>query len=183
MKKIFLMAASLLTLMATAQTKKVDVSKSSITWVGKKVTGKHEGTINIKEGTLVFKKDALKGGKFMVDMTSINTTDIQGEYKTKLDGHLKNDDFFGVEKFPVATLEFKKIAKKGNVYSITADLTIKGITKPVKFDLIVDKNTATTTFKIDRTLYGIKYGSGSFFDDLGDKTIDNEFELTVNLSF
>lgn len=169
---------------ATAQTKKVDASKSKVEWIGKKVTGQHNGTINLKEGALVFKKKKLKGGTFTVDMTSINTTDLTGEYKGKLDGHLKADDFFGTDKYPTSKLVFKKIADKGNgVYSVTADLTIKDVTNPIKFDVNVKGNVATTTLKIDRTKYGIKYGSGSFFDNLGDKTINDEFQLDVTLQF
>ena len=168
----------------TAQNKKIDLTKSSVNWLAKKVTGKHNGTVNFKEGTLVFKGDKLKGGSFTVDMTSLTSTDLTGEYQGKLNGHLKSDDFFGVEKFPTATLGFKKIAEKAaGVYTVTADLTIKGKTLPVTFDLNVKGNTATTTFNIDRTKYDIKYGSGSFFDNLGDKAIDNEFELNVTLQF
>jgi polyisoprenoid-binding protein YceI len=102
--------------------------------------------------------------------------------KGKLDGHLKADDFFGVEKFPTATLEFKKIGDKGNgTYSVTADLTVKGITNPVTFDLVVNGSTATTKVIIDRTKYDIKYKSKSFFDSLGDNFIYDDFELEVSL--
>jgi polyisoprenoid-binding protein YceI len=168
----------------TAQTKKVDVSKSSVNWNAKKVTGEHSGTVNLKEGALVFKKTKLAGGNFVIDMTSINTTDLSGDGKTSLDGHLKSDDFFGTEKNPTATLVFKKIAvKAAGVYTVTGNLTIKGITSPVSFDLATTANTAATTLKIDRTKFGIKYGSGSFFDNLGDKAISNEFELKVALVF
>ncbi|WP_306352231.1 YceI family protein [Flavobacterium sp. '19STA2R22 D10 B1'] len=174
------------TLTASAQngTKKVDASKSKITWVGKKVTGSHEGTVNLKEGSLIFKKDVLAGGNFTIDMTTISSTDLTGEYKGKLDGHLKADDFFGTDKFPTAKLVFKKIAtkSKGN-YTVTADLTIKGITKPVTFDIATTATTATSSFKINRTVYGIKYNSGSFFDSLGDKTINDDFDVTVALQF
>jgi len=168
----------------TAQTKKVDVAKSTITWIGKKVTGQHNGTVALKEGSLIFKCKNLTGGNFTVDMTSLTSTDLTGEYLGKLNGHLKSEDFFGTEKYPTSKLVFKKIAAKPNgVYTVTADLTIKDVTAPVTFDITVKGNTATSTLKIDRTKYGIKYGSGSFFDNLGDKTINDEFELTVNLQF
>lgn len=167
-----------------AQTKKIDVSKSTINWVGKKVTGKHSGTVNFKDGALAFKKSKLVGGTFNVDMTSLTATDLTGEYQDKLNGHLKSEDFFGTEKFQTSTLIIKKItAKSKNIYTITADLTIKGKTNPVVFDLAVNGNTATTKFKVDRTKYDIKYGSGSFFDNLGDKAISDEFELEVKLVF
>ncbi|MGK4568958.1 YceI family protein [Flavobacterium sp. 3HN19-14] len=171
---------------ATAQTKKVDVSKSTISWVGKKVTGQHTGTVSLKDGALVFKGKKLTGGTFTVDMNSINVTDLKaGEGKEKLEGHLKADDFFGTDKFATASLAFKTIGttKTANVYSVTADLTIKGVTKPVTFNLTVNGNKATTNFKINRTEYGIKYGSGSFFDNLGDKAINDDFEVSVALVF
>ena len=174
----------LTTASVTAQTKKVDASKSSINWVGKKVAGQHSGTVNLKEGSLVFKGQKLKGGTFIVDMTSLTATDLSGEYQGKLNGHLKADDFFGTEKFPTATLVFKKMAAKGtNIYSVTGDLTIKGITNPVTFDLATTANSATTKFNVNRTKYGIRYGSKSFFDSIGDKAIDDEFELSVALKF
>lgn len=170
---------------ATAQEKKVDVAKSKISWVGKKVTGQHEGTIKLSEGSLTFKKDVLVNGNFTVDMNSITVTDLKaGEGKEKLEGHLKADDFFGTDKFATAKLVFKTIGKKSNgVYAVTADLTIKGITNPVKFNITVGKDTATAALKVDRTKYDIKYGSGSIFEGLGDKAINDEFELAVDLKF
>ena len=169
----------------SAQTKKVDVSKSTINWVGKKVTGQHNGTVSLKEGALVFKGEKLTGGTFTVDMNSINTTDLKaGEGKEKLDGHLKNDDFFAADKYPTSKLVFKTIKAKGNnVYTVTADLTIKSKTNPVTFDIAVKGNTATSEFQIDRAKYDIKYGSGSFFDNLGDRAINDNFDISVSLVF
>lgn len=167
-----------------AQTKKIDAKASTIKWVGKKVTGEHSGTVNFKDGAVVFKGKKLVGGTFTVDMTSLTATDLTGEYQGKLNGHLKNDDFFGTDKFPTATLVIKKIGtKSANVYAATADLTIKGITKPVTFDITVNGNTATTAFKVDRTKYDIKYNSASIFSTIGDKAINDEFELAVALKF
>lgn len=169
----------------SAQTKKVDVAKSKITWVGKKVTGQHDGTVNLKEGALIFKGSKLTGGSFTADMNSISTRDLEaGKGKEKLDGHLKNDDFFATDKYPTSTLVFKTIKDKGNgVYGVTAELTIKGKTNPVSFDLAVKGNTAVTKFNINRTKYDIKYGSGSFFDNLGDKAINDDFEIEATLVY
>lgn len=167
-----------------AQTKKIDLAKSKIVWTGKKITGQHQGTINFKEGYLVFKDNKVAGGNFTADMTSLTNTDQTGGSKAKLEGHLKSDDFFGVYNFKTSSLVFKSIGNKGNnIYFITADLTIKGITDTVQFELLVKDNTATAKVSIDRTKYDIKYGSGSFFEDLGDKTIYNDFDLDVNLVF
>lgn len=172
------------TTVATAQTKKIDAKKSTINWVGKKVTGEHSGTVNFKEGNVIFKGNKVAGGNFTVDMTSLTSTDLSGDWKTKLDGHLKSEDFFGTEKNPTSTLVFKKIATKSNgVYTVTADLTIKGITNPVTFDLTTKGNTADAVVTIDRTKYGIKYSSKSFFDNLGDKTIYDDFTLNVHLEY
>ncbi len=178
----FLMIASM---SINAQNKKIDPALSNVTWVGKKVTGQHSGTIDIKEGTLVFIKNKLKGGTIVVDMASINTTDLKkGEGKEDLDGHLKADDFFGTAKFPTSKIDFKLISDNGKgSYTVTANMTIKDVTAPVKFDILVKGKTATTTFNVDRTKYGIKYGSGNFFENLGDKTISDEFELKVALKF
>jgi polyisoprenoid-binding protein YceI len=175
----------LATTVASAQTKNINTTTSTIGWVGKKVTGEHSGTVNFKDGALVFKKKKIAGGKFTVDMTSLTATDLTGEYQQKLNGHLKADDFFGTDKFPTATLVFKKIGTTADasVFKITADLTIKGITKPVVFDLKVSGGTATTAFKVDRTQYGIQYNSKSFFESIGDKAIYDEFELTVSLKY
>jgi len=172
-------------LSATAQTKKIDASKSSINWVGKKVTGEHSGTISFKDGSLTFKGKKLTGGTFTVDMNSINVTDLKaGEGKEKLEGHLKADDFFGTDKFGTSTLVFKSVKEKStNVYTVTADLTLKGKTAPVTFELTTGKNAASTAFNIDRTKYGIQYGSKSFFEGIGDKAIYDEFELSVKVVY
>jgi polyisoprenoid-binding protein YceI len=178
------LVVALATVSVSAQTKKIDTAKSTINWLGKKVTGEHSGTVNFKDGAIVFKEKKLAGGTFTVDMTSLTATDLQGEYQGKLNGHLKNDDFFSTEKFPTAKLVFKKIAvKSANVYTVTGDLTIKGITQPITFDLATTANSATTKFMVDRTKYGITYNSGSILTTIADKAIADEFELKVALKF
>ncbi len=184
-KKIALALLVTVSVTISAQTKKVDTKSSTISWVGKKVTGQHSGTLAVKDGALVFKKTKLAGGTINVDMTSVSVTDLKaGEGKEDLEGHLKADDFFGTTKFQTAKIIFKTIATKAvGVYTIVADLTIKGITNPITFDLTTTANSATSSLKVDRTKYGIKYGSGTFFQNLGDKTISDEFELNVALKF
>jgi polyisoprenoid-binding protein YceI len=183
LKSTVLLFAVTLTAFTTLDKKQVNTDQSVINWIGYKVTGQHEGTITLREGVLEFKNAQLTGGNFVMDMTSINTTDLEGDYKNKLDGHLKASDFFGVKKHPKATLVFTSVTKNETNYSVVGDLTIKGITNKIAFDLEVSENTATTSLKIDRTKYGIKYGSASFFDGLKDKAIYDEFDLKVNLKF
>ena len=164
--------------------KTIDITESSITWKGKKILGSHTGTISLKEGHLEMEGDLLVGGMFVVDMTSINVTDLEaGKGKEKLEGHLKSADFFGIEKYPTATLFINKATKDGNTYDVNANITIKGKTESINFELEMGTSAATTSFKIDRTKFGIRYGSGSFGDDLGDKAISDKFLLDVNLKF
>ncbi len=182
-KSVLVLLAVVLSAYTTNDIKKINVADSVINWVGYKVTGQHEGTINLLNGSLNYVDNVLVGGKFAMDMTTINTTDIEGDYKNKLDGHLKADDFFGVKKHKIATLLFTSVTKNGDSYAIVGDMTIKGITNKVSFDLALTDDTATTTLKIDRTKYGIKYGSASFFDGIKDKAIYDEFDLAVKLKF
>jgi len=161
---------------------KTDVSK--VVWKGYKVTGSHEGTIAIQSGSLSFEDEKLIGGAFVIDMTTINTTDLEGEYKGKLDGHLKSDDFFGIANHPTANLVFKDVTSSGkNAYTVSGDLTIKGKTNPVTFTISIYGNKATASLKVDRTKYDVKYGSSSFFDGLKDKAIYDEFDLVADLEF
>ncbi len=165
-------------------TKEVKTAESTVTWKGYKVTGSHTGTINLESGSLSFDGDKLVGGEFVVDMATLISTDLEGEYKGKLEGHLKSDDFFGVAKNPTSKLVFTDVKASGkNSYEVTGNLTIKGITKAVTFDVSVYGSKATATMKVDRSQYNVRYGSGSFFDNLGDKTIYDEFDLVVDLEF
>ncbi|WP_109299280.1 YceI family protein [Aquimarina sp. AU474] len=165
-----------------AQKKEIKTSESSINWTGNKVTGSHTGTLNLSEGHFVFENNAITGGEFVVDMTSLAVTDLEaGKGKEKLEGHLNSDDFFGTTNHKTAKLVVTKAKKIDKGFKIAGDLTIKGKTNPIEFDLEVNGDAATTTLKVNRTKYGIKYGSGSFFDNLGDKAISDDFELAVNL--
>ena len=164
--------------------KEVNTEKSTVTWKAYKVTGSHTGTVKLISGALMFENDKLTGGEFKVDMTSLIATDLEGEYKQKLEGHLKSDDFFSVDSHKTSSLVFTNVKSTGkNSYEVTGDLTIKGITKPVTFDVSIYGSKATATMKVDRAQYDVRYGSGSFFDDLGDKTIYDEFDLVVDLEF
>lgn len=165
-------------------TVEVKAEKSTVTWKGYKVTGSHHGEIAIKEGTLSFDQGTLTGGEFMIDMSTIENADLEGEWKDKLEGHLKSDDFFGVDNHPTAKMVFTKVKSTGkNSYEVTGDLTIKDKTNPVTFDMSVYGNKATANLKIDRTKYDIKFRSNSFFDDLQDKAIYDEFDLVADLEF
>jgi polyisoprenoid-binding protein YceI len=174
------------------KTLKVNTAASKLNWNAKKVTGEHSGTINISNGNLLIAKNNLVGGTFDIDMNSIVATDITDkEYNGKFIGHMKSDDFFSTEKNPKATFKITsatpiKGAKAGAAnYTVTGDLTIKGITKPVSFPAVVkvegNKATAQGTAVVDRTKYDIKYGSKSFFESIGDKAINDEFTLNFNV--
>ncbi|MFT0716491.1 YceI family protein [Flagellimonas lutimaris] len=178
---ITLFGASVVANPIVKETKEVKTSESQVTWKGYKVGGSHTGTISLKSGALEFDGEKLVGGSFVVDMTSINTTDLEGDYKGQLDGHLKSDDFFGTANYPTATLNFTKVKSSGkNSYEVQGDLTIKGTTEPVTFDVSVYGDKATATVKVDRTKYDVKYGSG-IIGTAKDKLIYDEFDLVVDL--
>jgi polyisoprenoid-binding protein YceI len=172
---------------------KADPAASQIRWLGKKVTGQHDGTIGLKSGELKIADNNISGGKFEIDMNSMTCTDIK-DPKTNGDllGHLKSDDFFGTAKFPTATFEIKsskalpKPDAQGNTHEITGDLTIKGVTKPNTFPAKVEIKgnnvVAMGTVKVDRTAYGVKYNSGKFFPNIGDKMINDEFTIDLKIA-
>lgn len=164
--------------------KEIKTNESLVNWKGKKMTGSHQGTIQPKGGFLSFEDNEVVGGEFVMDMKTIKSTDLSGENKEKLEGHLKSEDFFGVDNYPNAKLVFKTVAKKDDgSYGVVADLTIKEHTNPETFDLEVDQNAASAQITIDRSKYHVKYGSGSFFQNLGDTTIYDNFELDINVKF
>jgi polyisoprenoid-binding protein YceI len=165
----------------------VDTKRSSIQWLAKKVTGQHNGTIKLASGQLTVHNQAIKDGTFTLEMASIACSDLEGESNKKIIAHLKSDDFFSVEKNPTSKFQITKIALAGiDRVNISGNLTIKNITKPLTFTAAIKQqgNELTATaknVKVDRTKYDIKYGSKSFFSSMGDKAIDNEFELTIKL--
>lgn len=164
--------------------KEINVEKSTVTWKAYKVGGGHVGAVQLKSGALLFDKEKLTGGEFVVDMATLTPTDLEGEMHGKLEGHLKSDDFFSVANHSTAKLVFTSVKSfNKNSYTVTGDLTIKGITKPITFVVSVFGNKATATLKVDRTKYDIKFRSGNFFENLGDKTIYDEFDLVVDLEF
>ncbi len=192
MKKwnLLLVAGTLLMAMPVlhGQKKELDVETSKILWEGRKVTGTHLGQINLQSGFLEKSGDAFVAGQFVVDMSSIIDLDLEDEEtNAKLVGHLKSDDFFGVNKFPTSTLDIKhgKLKEQG-VYSFSGNLTIKEKTHPVSFEASVDEIGETLKFKgtltIDRSKYDVRYGSKSFFDNLGDKVIYDEFKLDFDVT-
>jgi len=177
-----LVLALTLTTAVFAGTQKVDVAKSTVKWLGKKVTGEHTGTISVKEGSLEVTNGKVTGGKVVIDMNSIVDTDLaDATWNAKLIGHLKSDDFFGVATYPTSDLVITKV--DGNTFS--GNLTIKGVTLPNSFTATATKEGKSTVYKgtitIDRSKFGLKYGSKSFFDNLGDKVIYDEFTLDFSL--
>lgn len=163
-------------------------AKSNIDWVGRKVTGAHNGTIAVKEGTLTLADGKLTSGKFTVDTTSIEILDVTDPAtNAQFAGHLASDDFFSSERFPEATFEITSVTSKtDNDYHIQGNLTIKAITHPVNFNAALTANNDTISASgkivIDRTKYNMKFRSGNFFKDLGDTLIYNDFDLNVNIT-
>ncbi len=177
---------------AEAVTYTVDTSASSIEWIGKKPTGEHTGTINISKGKVKTQDGKIQSGSFVIDMTSINVTDLEGDDKASLEGHLKGegegkeDHFFNVAEFPSASFEVTGISEKDGKSIVEGNLTIKGIKKNIAFPATTSTEGDTMTlnsevFTINRTEWGVNYGSKSVFENLGDKFINDDVELKVSL--
>lgn len=155
----------------------VDTTASKVMWKGTKVSGFHEGTVNIKSGSLNVDNGALTGGSFVLDMNTISATDLEGEYKDKLDGHLKADDFFGVATHPEATFTITEVkaGATANDVVISGNLVIKGQTKNITFDAKVEELTDSSVktsadFNILREDWGVSYEGKK--DDLISKEIN-----------
>jgi len=165
----------------------VDTRASTLVWTGRKVTGTHTGTIKLSAGELLVEESNIRQGNFEVDLSSLTVTDVTDPASNKkLVEHLKGDDFFSASKFPKARFAITSVQKKTlDSYIVKGKLTIKGITNEIEFPAAIKrlgkKLTATAAIHIDRTTYDIKFRSPNFFENLGDKAIDNDFELTLNL--
>jgi polyisoprenoid-binding protein YceI len=163
-------------------------TESSISWTGKKLTGSHSGSVALKAGEVLLDGETIQSGKFEIDISKVLVKDIEDpKYNAKLVGHLKSDDFFSVEKFPVAEFVIASTAPlalplaSGENVTIKGSLKIKGLSQDVEFPakVVVKDGMAEANGKVtlDRTKWGIRYGSGKFFQGLGDKLIFDEFEV------
>ncbi|WP_109298884.1 YceI family protein [Aquimarina sp. AU474] len=170
----------------------VNGESSTIEWTGKKPGGQHSGTIKISSGDVAAQDGKIQSGSFVIDMLSIAVTDLEGEEKTSLEGHLKGeakgteDHFFNVAKFPNATFEITGIEENEGMAKISGNLTIKGITKNISFAATTKTNNNSMTlisdiFTINRTDWGVNYSSKSIFENLGDKFINDDIELKVSI--
>lgn len=194
MKNLLLAASLLATTITTAQTARtIDPADSKLLWTASKITGDHTGRVPVKGGSIVVGNKTLEAAEVTIDMSGITCIDIENEgSNAKLVGHLKSPDFFDVEQHPTATFKTTKVEAvvdavpgKPN-YRVTGDLTIKGITQPNTFDCLFwvegDKARAAAMLSFDRTKYDIKYRSGSFFPEIGDKAIADLVELTFDVT-
>lgn len=153
------------------------------------MTYDHTGSVDLSSGEIIFEGENIVGGKFVIDMNTIRDLDIEDEKRnSRLSNHLKSDDFFAVATHPTSTLVItsaKPSLSKANSYDFVGNLTIKGITNAINFEAVVERDNsklkASGIITFDRTKYEVKYGSGSFFDDLGDKVIHDNIQLEVEL--
>jgi len=184
MKTNFVYAVFLLSSFFTFSQTNFNLEKSKVKWTGKKITNaSHWGHINFTKAEITFDGDVISTGNFIVDMTSISVDDISGGGKSRLENHLKDDDFFSVDKFNNAELEIlEKSEMIDNKYQVEANLTIKGITNPITFEMTqVDDGSYKALLVFDRSIYDVQYRSGSFFENLGDRLILDDVVLEVNL--
>lgn len=187
MKSIQILAVVLLTVLlpVTAQKASVNTAKSTVKWTGNKVGGSHNGAISIKSGAFEFKNGNIVTGEVVIDMNTITCEDLTNEgANKKLVGHLKSDDFFGVEKFPTSNFKVTKATpfNKGKA-TLTGVLNIKGKSEPISFEVTKTGAVYATQLKVDRSKFDVRFGSKSFFDNLGDNFINDIFVLDIELVF
>ncbi|WNW00750.1 YceI family protein [Tenacibaculum sp. HL-MS23] len=166
---------------------KANVAESTVTWKGNKPTGSHNGVVSIEKGLFDIKDGVLNSGEFVINMNSISCLDLEaGNGKEKLEGHLKNADFFDVEKFPTAKFVVASSETKDGKLHVTGNLTLRGTTKSITIPATVTENEGTATFKsdvfsIDRTDFGVTYSSKKFDAALKDKFINDLMELSFDI--
>lgn len=169
-----------------AQSITADTSQSNIRWYGEELTGKtHFGNLSFKAAQIEVQDGVITGGNFIVDMSSLSVEDLSGGGKTKLEGHLRSDDFFSVDKNPEAKLKITQKAKvESGLQKLYGELSIKGIQHPIDLTMTFkDNNSALAQLTFDRSKYNVRFRSGSFFENLGDKLILDDIRLEVSLKW
>ena len=163
---------------------KINTEKSTLKWIGEKITtSQHSGSLDFKSGEMTIKDGLVVSGNFIVDMTSISVEDISGSGKKRLEGHLKSDDFFSVDKHDKALLSIKGSKKTNKGFLVDANLTIKDLTHPIQFNMVSIEGGYNADLVFDRSKYNVRFRSGSFFENLGDKLIIDDIVLSSELRF
>ena len=165
----------------------IDKTKSVVRWIGRTPVKFHDGTINIQEGNFSVDDNGILNGDIIIDMESINCTDLSGGGKKSLEEHLMNDDFFSVNKYKTSKINISSEMKPNNgLIDFKGNLEIKNISNPISFKSSISKTpegkyTASSKLTFDRSMYNVKYKSKSFFDDLGDKFINDDIEIELEI--
>lgn len=164
-----------------------DVANSQLVWKGHKIMGSHEGEMDLKSGYLIKNKNTITGGEFVVDMHSIRAKKLMDggddHDKNELAAHLRDGDFFDASTYPTAKFIVTKAENSDGKLKISGNMTIKAVTQPISFLATWTNDVLKANVNIDRTKFNIKYGSGSFFDNLGDRAIKDQFSLDLNVVF
>ncbi|MBN8651509.1 MAG: YceI family protein [Cytophagales bacterium] len=187
MKFVLISLLALLSFSVEAQKTDIDLKQSKIEWTGKKLGGEHYGNIQLSSGHLTFNKNKLVGGTFEMDMASITCVDITDDKSNKrLVDHLKSEDFFSVTRFPKSSFIITRVEyKSATEYLVTGDLTIKDKANPITFTAKINAMSTQTIAEailvFDRSKYDVKFGSQSFFENLGDKLVYDDVDMTVKL--
>jgi len=182
--KILTIITLLITSTIIGQELNLDTSSSKLKWTGKEITAKqHYGSIDFKSGILTLEKGKPVSGKFIVDMKTLKNEDLPEDYRGRLEAHLKSDDFFSVDKFSEAILEITNPAAGPEKFKMEGFLTIKEITHAVTFTITNTNNNWKANLSFDRSKYDVRFRSGTFFENLGDKLILDEIVIETDLIF
>lgn len=177
-----------------AVTYNVNLDESKINWEGSKPAGVHYGEVDLKEGTVMVTDGNIESGNFVIDMTTINVQDLEGQDKKDLENHLmgyangKEDHFFNVTKYPEAKFEITNINNVDGNTILSGNLTLKETSKNISFPVETTFNDAENSMQlisdeiiIDRTEWGIKFMSKSFIENLGDNFVSDDMKITFEI--
>ncbi len=169
----------------------VDAHASRVAWLGTKIGGQHDGTIGVDHGGLYVYDGELLAGTVVINMNKIVVLDIENpNSNSRLVAHLESDDFFSVATYPTSTFEITRVeplpAPVGETtHRVFGNMTIKGITHGIAFDATIavegDRVHAFADFDLDRADWDVRFGSGRFFENLGDNLIYDDFNLKLNI--
>ena len=169
---------------AISEVNNVDTALSVLNWKGTKPGGAHDGTVALQSGVLSIENGSLKGGEFVIDMSTITNLDLKGSKGAgKIEGHLKNADFFHVAVYPTSQFVITKVEEVDGKLAVTGNLQIKDVTKSITIPATISVEAGITTFKsdifnVDRADFNVKYASKRWIEGLKDKFIDDIIEFS-----
>ncbi|WP_395752336.1 YceI family protein [Prosthecobacter sp.] len=171
----------------------IDTATSLVRWTGRNLFNHHHGTLRLSGGQIEIQNGILQSARFTLDMNSIACEDLADNvFNAMLIRHLRDDDFFAVDRFPTAEFictgatPLSACTPGTPNYTLHGTMTLRGVTKPLSFPAVIaaadsDHLTGQAQFELDRTQFGSHYGSGKLFAFLGKHVVNDHIHLHIKL--